>query len=180
MAIKYSQGRIEFRIEKVPLSLGFWHPIALISTWFGAGLLRPASGTWGSLFALPAAWLICNYLGGITSLLVAIILFFALGLWASGTYALATNSNDPSSVVIDEVVGQWLALSFVPILTSNWHSWGWWLLAFVLFRVFDIIKPFPANWIEKHIPGGWGIMLDDLVAGVYAGLVSYGIWVMSQ
>ena len=142
-------------------ALPFFHPATLIATWFGSGLIRGAPGTWGSLAALPfAAGLV--WLGGPWTLLGASGVVFVVGLWASGRYARATGQSDPGSVVIDEVAGQWLAL-FPVALDPRLYP-----IAFVAFRVCDIAKPWPANWMDRRLKGSLGIMADDMVAGLYA------------
>jgi phosphatidylglycerophosphatase A len=94
----------------------------------------------------------------------------ALGVYVSGKVERHYGKSDPQFVVIDEVSGQLIALSF-PFTLLNWKSW---LLGFILFRVFDIWKPFPARQAES-LHGGWGIMADDWIAGIYAGLVLWGV-----
>ena len=139
-------------------------PSILLATWFGSGLLPRAPGTWGSLAALPFAWAIQSA-GGQTALVIGAAIAFVVGVWASDRMARDTGSKDPGAVVIDEVAGQWLALAFVPL--SVWS----YLAGFVLFRIADITKLWPASVADRRIGGGLGIMLDDIIAGVYAGLV---------
>jgi phosphatidylglycerophosphatase A len=148
--------------------LPFWHPASLLATWFGAGLLPKAPGTGGSLAALPFA-IVITALAGPWGLLVAAFAVMVLGLWAAAVYAAHHGTDDPSEVVIDEVAGQWLAL--VPVaLDLRLYA-----IAFLAFRVFDIVKVWPANWLDRNLKGGWGIMLDDVVAGVYAGALAFGV-----
>lgn len=139
-------------------------PAGVIATWFGAGLLPRAPGTWGSLAALPFAWLI-SYAGGWIALMVATILIFGLGVWAAGKAARETGIADPGSIVIDEVAGQWMTL--IPIGTDPLA----YLIGFVLFRAADIFKPWPASWADRTIKGGLGVMLDDVLAAGYALIV---------
>ncbi len=146
--------------------LKFLHPATLISTWFGSGLIKFAPGTWGSLAALPFAWVIFGQFGWI-GLVIASLLAYVIGIWASGKYSEALGREDPGSVVIDEVAGQWLALAIVPLDPFLY------LLSFLLFRFFDIVKVFPANWLDKNVKGGLGIMSDDMVAGLYALAIFY-------
>lgn len=148
--------------------LSFWHPASLIATWFGSGLLPKAPGTWGSLAALPFAALIAA-LGGPWALLAASLLAFAVGLWAAERYARSLGREDPGAVVIDEVAGMWLAL--VP-LALDLPSYA---IAFLFFRVFDIVKLWPANMVERRLKGGLGIMADDMVAGAYAAAASLAL-----
>jgi phosphatidylglycerophosphatase A len=143
-----------------------WHPARLFATWFGSGLLPAVPGTWGSLAALPFAAVIVFYFGPI-ALLLATVLVFALGVWTSELVARAIGDHDPSEVVVDEVAGQWLTLALLPLDPVIYG------LGFVVFRVFDILKPWPVSWADQKLPGGWGIMTDDILAGIYAGLLCY-------
>ncbi len=133
----------------------------LLATWFGSGNLPKAPGTWGALAALPFAWVIVT-LAGSTGLLLAAILLFAAGCWAADGEAAMAGTRDPSWVVVDEVVGQWLTLVLVPLHLLDY------LFGFLLFRLFDIWKPWPVNWSERRFGGGFGIMIDDVVAAAYA------------
>jgi phosphatidylglycerophosphatase A len=146
---------------------------AMLATWFGCGLSPVAPGTAGSVAALAIAWGLRETLGlrpwfyGLLALLM-----LAPAVWAAGVAARQCGSRDPGSVVIDEVVGQWLALAGAVDL--NWKSW---LAALLLFRAFDIAKPFPLRRLER-LEGGAGIVADDVGAGLYAALVLYAIgWV---
>ena len=143
--------------------LGLGHPAALLATWFGAGLLPDAPGTWGSAAALPCGLLLW-WLGGPPVLLAGAAIVTALGWWAAARYVRLTRTKDPGEIVIDEVAGQWLAM--LPAAGDPTAL----LASFLLFRAFDIVKPFPANWCDRRVPGGLGVMLDDLVAGAYAAL----------
>ncbi len=139
----------------------------LLATWFGAGLLPKAPGTWGSLAALPFAWIIAGW-GGQAALGLATVIVTVVGWWAAELYSRQTGISDPSEVVIDEVAGQWLTLLVVP--PNPWF----YLAGFALFRLFDIRKPWPVSWADRTLPGGLGIMVDDLFAGIYAAVVLYG------
>jgi phosphatidylglycerophosphatase A len=137
------------------------HPAALIATWFGSGLLPKGPGTWGSAAALPFAWMMMSF-GGRPLLLAALGICFLVGWWASEIYVRRTGAEDPGEVVIDEVAGQWLVLLAAPLDPLSY------LAGFVLFRVFDITKPWPVRWADRSIGGGLGIMVDDILAGLYA------------
>ncbi len=140
--------------------------IAIVAaTFFGSGKFPFASGTAGSIAALPVIWLIHSTLGVSAVVAFAVILFF-VGIWASTIYIEVSGGNDPSPVVIDEVVGQAIAVSFLPIGLIEYG------VAFVFFRIFDITKIWPANWAEQRLKGGLAVMLDDVVAGLYAGVAS--------
>lgn len=157
--------------KKIPATLPFWHPAFLIATWFGSGLLPKIPGTWGSAAALPFAWGIM-WFGGPKVLLVCAIVAFVVGIWAAGMYSKHSGIKDAGPIVIDEVAGQWLTLipaGLDPVL---------FLIGFFLFRAADILKPWPANWADRELSGGLGVMLDDVFAGIYAaiGLQAF-IWV---
>ncbi|MCL5742334.1 MAG: phosphatidylglycerophosphatase A [Acidobacteria bacterium] len=136
----------------------------LLSTGFGCGYSPVAPGTVGSAAAVAAAVLL-GWQPPYYALLAALVT--APGIWASGATARLRKTEDPQIVVIDEVLGQWLALSGAA--TLNWKSY---LGAFVLFRIFDIWKPAPVRRLER-LPGGVGIVADDLMAGLYAALVLF-------
>lgn len=142
------------------------HPAYLIATWFGAGHLPRIPGTWGSLAALPFAWAIAAA-GGPVALAIAAAVALAVGLWAAGVVERAHGAKDPGKIVIDEVAGQWLTL--VPVAPDPLL----YAIGFVLFRIADIWKPWPANWCDRALKGGPGVMLDDIVAGAYAGVALY-------
>jgi phosphatidylglycerophosphatase A len=146
--------------------LPLWHPARLLATWFGSGLSPVAPGTFGSLAALPFAVGLA-WIGGAVALTIGALVVLLVGIWASEASARASGVKDPGEIVIDEVAGQWLALAFVPL---DPLAYG---LGFALFRLFDITKPWPANWADRNLSGGWGIMLDDIVAGAYAGILLY-------
>ena len=133
----------------------------LVATGFGIGLLPGAPGTWASLAALPCAWLI-HFCGGTPALGVATLLAFLAGWWAAANATRSTPASDPGWIVIDEVAAQWLVLLAVPQRLWLYAA------AFVAFRLFDIWKPFPISWCDRNIKGGFGVMLDDIVAAIYA------------
>ncbi|HEV2548884.1 MAG TPA: phosphatidylglycerophosphatase A [Stellaceae bacterium] len=144
-------------------ALSWSHPAALIARWFGVGLLPSAPGTWGSVAALPCAWAIAYFIAKPALIVAAVALFF-LGWWAAERVAAASGIADDSTIVVDEVVGQWLAISAAPLNPAAY------VLGFTLFRVFDIWKPWPVSWAER-LPGGLGVMADDALAGLYALIV---------
>ncbi len=139
-----------------------------IATWFGCGYVPIAPGTAGSLAALAIAIALHTYLGStrITFLILATILLLP-AIWSAGVVAKQENKKDPRLVVVDEVVGQWVTLAGAS--TLNWKSY---LAAFLLFRLLDIWKPPPVRQLE-HLPGGTGIVADDVMAGVYGALAIF-------
>lgn len=173
----------------------------LLATWFGLGYLPKAPGTWGSLAGVLISVLLLKlwphigfwsseWTGLATPFVVPavalVVLVSGLGVWASSRVAEHANLKDPQYVVIDEVSGQMITLLFGIVTTvryaagmSNFYRGFWWhghvpwtiiLLGFILFRVFDIWKPWPIRRLEK-LPGGWGIMADDWMAGIYAAIL---------
>jgi phosphatidylglycerophosphatase A len=141
----------------------------LIGTWFGCGYSPVAPGTAGSLGGLVIAILLVSYAG--LSPLVLIAFTAALtpaGIWAAGAIERELGREDPGLVVVDEVLGQWLTAA--AIVRPGWRSY---VLAFALFRIFDITKPWPIRNLEK-LHGGLGIVADDLLAGVYGAVLMTG------
>jgi phosphatidylglycerophosphatase A len=144
-----------------------------IATFGGVGHLRPAPGTWGSLVALPVALVLC-WIGGPWLLTLGIVVVCGVGFVAARAEIAASGDTDPSHVVIDEVAGQWIALMPVAfgagIMTVPVTAlWPGWVAAFVLFRLFDILKPGPVGWADRRADA-LGLMLDDVIAGVFAAL----------
>ena len=144
------------------------HPGALMATWFGAGYLPKAPGTWGYLGALPFAWLIADR-SGVWALAIAALDAFIVGLWASKDFMDRTGAHDPGAIVIDEVAGQWLVLLAAPLDPTAYA------IGFVLFRLFDVFKPWPISWADRAIPGAWGVMVDDVLAGLFGLAVLYPV-----
>ena len=135
----------------------------LLGTVFGAGLLPKAPGTFGALaampFLIPLAWVSLPIYLAIT------VVVFAIGTWAAHMIQVEHPDDDPQIVVIDEFVG--ILVTFIAVPINAWTM----VFGLVLFRVFDIWKPFPVGWLDKHVKGGWGIMLDDVAAGALALIV---------
>ena len=157
-----TEPAISFIQNKKPKTLWAW----TVATFFGAGLGKPGPGTWGSvaavlLWAAYAGFLHPTPRNLLTALLIGIALTLILGIPAATIAAREAGREDPGFVVIDEVSGQWIALLFSPFDLR--HA----LIALVLFRLFDITKPFPARQLE-NLPEGWGIVFDDVAAGLYA------------
>ena len=144
----------------------------LLATWFGAGYAPFAPGTFGSLFALPIGWVFAAE-GGIAGLTLATIGISAIGVWAADAYMAEAGEHDPGPVVIDEVAGQWLTL--IPMAAAL--TWQAVLIGFILFRLFDIWKPWPISWADANIQGGIGVMVDDILAGLVAATCLCGLMI---
>ena len=135
-------------------------PIQLVTCGLGAGAMPVAPGTFGTLVAIPVYLLLFPLSVTIyTGLLVAL---FVLGVWLCAYTARALRVHDHPGIVWDEIVGYLITMTAAPF------SWKWILAGFFLFRFFDIVKPWPIRWLDERIPGGLGIMLDDVLAGFYA------------
>jgi phosphatidylglycerophosphatase A len=154
--MKRTEGRIVPRFD--------WRrPHHWLAYGFGAGLSPWAPGTVGTVAAIPLYLLLAElplmgYLG-------VLLLFFGLGLWACGKTARELNAHDPSAIVWDEILGYLLTMAAAP------PGWLWMALGFVLFRFFDILKPWPIRELDRKVSGGLGVILDDLLAGAMAWLV---------
>lgn len=141
------------------------HPAGWIACGFGSGLAPRAQGTVGSLVALLPWWFVWRQLA-LPGYGLMLILTFAVGVWACGESARRMRFSDHRALVWDEFVGQWLAL--LPALVAPWWTVP---IAFVLFRLFDVWKPWPIGWLDRRVKGGAGVMIDDVVAGVFAAIV---------
>ena len=136
------------------------NPIHILSFGFGSGLSPVAPGTMGTLVAIPIFLVLVTF-PPVIYLFFVIILFF-VGCWASGRTAEALNVHDHPGIVIDEIVGYLITMAMVPV------TWYWVILGFLLFRLFDIWKPWPISIVDKQLKGGLGIMLDDGLAALYS------------
>lgn len=145
----------------------------VLATWFGSGQIKFAPGTFGSLAALPFAWLIYDNFNA-QGLAVVTLVVFLIGIWAADIHAQQLPDEDPSEIVIDEVVGMWLTLLVVPPDVVLY------IIGFVFFRIADIWKPWPVSWADQAIKGGAGIMLDDIFAGAYAALALLAVRIVFQ
>ncbi|MEL7099047.1 MAG: phosphatidylglycerophosphatase A [Pseudomonadota bacterium] len=144
----------------------------LIASVLGIGYQRPGPGTWASALALPWAWLL-HEMGGFQTLAIATGIAFLLGWWAT-TQMITAQDKDPSWIVIDELAGMWLALWPLSFAASSRDidilaMWPGWISAFVLFRLFDIFKPWLVGWADRR-GDALGVMLDDMIAGLFAAL----------
>ena len=144
----------------------FKHPAHFLALGFGAGLAAKAPGTWGTLVAFPFFFL-ANFLGGQWAVLVAAAIFFVAGIWAADVTGRALGVSDHGGIVVDEIAAFLLVLAFAPVSIAGVA------VAFLLFRVFDIVKPWPINVADRRIKGGFGVMFDDVLAAIYAII---GLW----
>lgn len=136
--------------------------VELAATWFYVGRIPRAPGTFGTLAAVPLAILLLQ--AGDLIYMTFTLLFAAISIWIAQIYEEIFQSHDPKEVVIDEVAGTLVAFTAL-------GTWPLFIAAFVLFRLFDIIKPFPIGWADKKIPGGVGVVADDLIAGILTNLI---------
>lgn len=143
-------------------------PWTWVATWFGLGFLSPGPGTWGSLGALPFGILIYAY-GGAGTLIIATVLISALGWFAALKFEQQAGQHDSKMIVIDEVAGQWM-----PICVAGLNPFLL-VLSFAAFRFFDITKIWPASLVDAKLKGPAGVMLDDIIAGLYAALLIAGL-----
>lgn len=143
-------------------------PVLFLAFGFGSGLAKKAPGTFGTLAAIPVYYLFIQadlWLYGLLTLIAAVV-----GVWLCDVAANKLGEHDFGGIVWDEVVGFLITMSVVPF------SWQATVAGFVLFRLFDIVKPWPIRWLDRHVHGGLGIMVDDVLAGVFAaGVLLLGI-----
>lgn len=144
----------------------FTDPHYFLAFGFGSGLAKYAPGTWGTLAAIPV-YLLMSKLSPMLYLSLCIIAFI-YGCWISGRVADDLDVHDYKGIVWDEVVGYWLTMFMIPATASSI------ILGFILFRIFDIIKPPPIRWVDQHVGGGLGIMLDDVLAALFAWIIMLG------
>lgn len=142
---------------------------AFFALGFGSGLAPKAPGTFGTLAAVPLYWFLQDL--PLTTYLLICLVATVFGVWVCDAYSRQLGVHDHPSIVWDEVVGYLITMTFAPA------GWQWIVTGFVLFRLFDIWKPWPINLLDKHVSGGFGIMVDDILAGIYAAL---GLWVLVQ
>jgi phosphatidylglycerophosphatase A len=144
--------------------------ILAIATGCYVGRLPMAPGTWGSAAAF-VPWLFIRGFS-LPIYLAVLAVVFIVGFFTAGSAEKIINQPDPGCIIIDEILGMLIALTLCPAHPAAW------LIAFILFRIFDIFKPFPVSWFDRHIHGGIGIMMDDVVAGVYTFVCLQIIWAL--
>ncbi len=149
------------------------HPAHFIALGFGSGLAPKAPGTFGTLAGMPLAMLLFQL--PLTWQAPVLLALFGLGVWCCDKTGKALEVADHGSIVWDEIVAIMLVLAFTPM------NWLWWLGAFLLFRLFDIWKPFPIRQLDAKFKNGFGVMLDDILAAIYAIVCVLGllIWIHS-
>ena len=135
-------------------------PPLLLAFGFGSGRARKAPGTFGTLAALPFAVLLLQL--PLAAYLLVVLLAALVGIWLCKVASEHLNVHDHPGIVWDEFVGLWITFIAVPA------EWYWLLVGFCLFRLFDIAKPWPIRWLDQHVHGGLGIMIDDILAGFFA------------
>jgi len=135
-------------------------PVHFIAFGFGAGLSAKAPGTMGTVVAVPIAWALMHL--SLTMYLCWVLMFSVVGIWLCGVSAQRLGIKDHPGIVWDEIVGYCITMTALP------HTWWWLLGGFVLFRVFDIAKPWPISEADHRLSGGFGIMLDDVIAGAFS------------
>ncbi len=143
------------------------NPIHLLSLGFGTGLMPKAPGTFGTLVGIPAVLLFAPL--GVNAYLGVIFAFALLGIFLCGETGKALKKHDDPAIVWDEIVGYMIALIALPI------TWQTLLIAFVIFRFFDIRKPWPISWLDKNLSGGLGVMADDVVAGLFTLVILHAL-----
>jgi len=148
-------------MNKVPPSV-FRNPVHFLAFGLGSGAAPRAPGTFGTLAAVPL-YLLLDMLP-LPYYLLALIVAFGVGIWLCEVTSRDLGVHDHGGIVWDEFVGYWLTMVAAP------PGWLWMVVGFGLFRFFDIVKPFPIGWLDRRVPGGLGIMLDDAVAGSFAWL----------
>lgn len=147
-------------MNKAPASI--WrNPVHFLAFGLGSGASPWAPGTAGTLAAVPLYFLLAQL--PLPYYLAMLLITFVIGCWLCGKTSADLGVHDHGGIVWDEFVGYWITMLALPI------SWTWALAGFVLFRIFDILKPWPIRWIDKKVQGGFGIMLDDVLAAIYAG-----------
>jgi phosphatidylglycerophosphatase A len=146
-------------LTKIPPRL-LRNPLHFLSLGFGSGLAPFAPGTFGTLAAVPLYLLLAQL--PLAYYLLAVLVAFAIGVYLCGYTSAALGEHDHSGIVWDEFVGFWITMIAVPA------TWQWILAGFVLFRLFDIVKPWPVKVADEKMKGGFGIMFDDVLAALYA------------
>jgi phosphatidylglycerophosphatase A len=146
--------------------------IVAVATGLYSGMIAKAPGTWGSAFAL-IPWYFCRNLS-LSHYLILLLTLVLVGTLAAGSAEKIFDQPDPGCIVIDEIAGMFITLTLAPK-----HPLAW-IIGFLLFRLFDIWKPFPVSWLDSHLHGGFGIMMDDVIAGIYSLISLQLIWLLVE
>ena len=158
--------------KQVRSHVSLLNPVHFLALGFGSGLAPKMPGTFGTLAALPLVILLSHFCS-FSAYFIVTILVSILGIWICDKTAKDMGVHDDSSIVWDEVAGMLITMLAVPL------SWQTVLAGFVLFRFFDILKPWPISYLDKHVHGGFGIMIDDVLAGVFAlGVLHLGLYLI--
>ena len=152
----FLQKIIPMKVNKFTLT----DPIQFLALGFGSGLAPKAPGTFGTIAAIPLLMLCASLT--VTQYSVLIVLMSLIGIYLCGYAAKAAGVHDHPAIVWDEFVGLFITMFMIPL------TWQTMIVGFILFRLFDIVKPWPISWLDKHCHGGFGIMIDDIVAGLAA------------
>jgi len=157
--------------EKISSKIVFTNPIHFVAFGFGSGLSPKAPGTAGTVVAV-ILYLLLSQLP-LTAYVLMLLITFVAGIYLCDRSSKLLGVHDHGGIVWDEFVGYWIAMLLAPT------GWIWIIVGFILFRLFDILKPFPINYLDKHVHGGLGIMLDDVLAGIFAliclQLIAFGV-----
>ncbi|MDN3614973.1 MAG: phosphatidylglycerophosphatase A [Vibrio gallaecicus] len=157
-----------------PLSLiSLKNPWHLLATGFGSGLSPIIPGTMGTLASIPLYFLLVQL--PFPVYVIAVVISCIVGIKICQVTSDDMKVHDHGSIVWDEFAGFWITMGLVPLLNIPPTDWKWLLTGFILFRFFDMVKPWPIGWLDKRIHGGLGIMIDDIVAGIMAGIALYAI-----
>jgi len=160
-------------MNKTPLSfIKLSNPWHLLATGFGSGLSPVMPGTVGTLVSIPFYILLANL--SIWMYVSVLVISGLIGIKICAKTSSDMKVHDHGSIVWDEFVGFWITMLMVPLLNLSIWDWRWIAIGFVYFRFFDMLKPWPISWCDKQVAGGWGIMLDDIVAGIIS---SIALWV---
>lgn len=151
------------RHPRIPPQTVFSNPVHFLAFGGGSGLAPKAPGTFGTLVGIPFFLLFAGLPLPVYVLITAVM--FVIGVWLCGRSSVLLGVHDHPGIVWDEIVG------FLVTMTAAPEQWGWILLGFLLFRLFDILKPWPITWLDRSVEGGFGIMVDDLLAGVFAAVL---------
>ena len=136
-------------------------PVLFLAFGFGSGMSKKAPGTMGTLAAIPVYWLFAQTNSVVYALLMLVV--SVIGIWICGIAADKLGEHDFGGIVWDEIAGYLITMCLVPL------TWQTIIVGFILFRIFDILKPWPISWLDRYVQGGFGIMIDDVLAGIFAG-----------